>query len=260
MTTARLHANYIGFQTIVIKEINRVLRIWVQTLVPPVIQMTLYFIIFGSLIGSRVGKMNGYPYMTFLSAGLIMMSVITNSYSNVVSSFFGAKFSRHIEELLVSPLPNSLILVGYIIGGMTRGLLVGALVALVASFFTDMHIAHPLITLTVALLTSIVFSMAGLINAIYAKKFDDVTIIPNFVLTPLNYLGGVFYSIALLPPVWRDLTRVDPILYMVNAFRYGILGISDIDIGTAYGIIFLFIVILFSFSLYLLNKGVGLRS
>jgi ABC-2 type transport system permease protein len=260
MTTARLHANYIGFQTIVIKEINRVLRIWVQTLVPPVIQMTLYFIIFGSLIGSRIGKMHGYPYMTFLSAGLIMMSVITNSYSNVVSSFFGAKFSRHIEELLVSPLPNSLILIGYIIGGVTRGLLVGALVAIVASFFTDMHITHPLITLTVALLTSIVFAMAGLINAVYAKKFDDVTIIPNFVLTPLNYLGGVFYSIALLPPVWRDLTRVDPILYMVNAFRYGILGISDIGIGTAYGIIFLFIVVLFSFSLYLLNKGVGLRS
>jgi len=256
----RFRENYIGFQTIVIKEVMRVARIWIQTLVPPVIQMTLYFLIFGGLIGSRVGKMGGYNYMAFLAPGLIMMSVINNSYTNVVSSFFGAKFGRHIEELLVSPLPNYMIILGYVVGGVVRGLAVGVLVAIIALFFTHLHIVHPLITISVVILTAVLFSIGGLINAIFAKKFDDVTIVPTFILTPLTYLGGVFYSIHMLPDIFQNISKINPILYMVNAFRYGILGVSDIGIGTAYIIILLFILGLFCFSLLLLNKGVGLRT
>jgi len=256
----RFRENSIGFLTIVRREMSRVLRIWVQTLVPPVITATLYFIIFGSLIGRRVGQMDGFDYMAYIAPGLIMMQVLTNAYTNVVSSFFGAKFGRHIEELMVSPLPNSYIIMGYVAGGVLRGLLVGALVTAVALFFTDLHIVHPLITISVVLLTAIVFSIGGLINAVYAKKFDDVTIIPTFVLTPLTYLGGVFYSINMLPPSLQAVSRGNPILYMVNAFRYGILGTSDIDIYTAYAIILLSLVVLYLFALHLLNKGVGMRS
>ena len=257
---ARVKENFIGFGTIVNREMTRVMRIWIQTLVPPAITTTLYFIIFGSLIGRRVGQMGGYDYMAYIAPGLIMMQVITNSYANVVSSFFGAKFGRHIEELLVSPLPNSYIVLGYITGGVLRGLLVGGLVTVIALFFTDLHIAHPLVTLSVVLFTAIVFSLGGLINAVYAKKFDDVTIVPTFVLTPLTYLGGVFYSIGMLPGVWQMISRANPILYMVNAFRYGILGVSDIPITTAYTIILLSMLALYAFSIYLLNKGVGMRS
>jgi ABC-2 type transport system permease protein len=260
MHASRFNENYIGFQTIVIKEVVRVARIWVQTLVPPAIQMTLYFLIFGSIIGSRLGQIGGYSYMAFIAPGLIMMSVINNSYTNVVSSFFGAKFGHYIEELLVSPLPNYLIVLGYITGGVVRGLAVGVLVACVALIFTHLRVVHPLITLSVVILTAILFSLGGLINAIFARKFDDVTIVPQWVLTPLTYLGGVFYSINMFPVAFQDLSKVNPILYMVNAFRYGILGVSDIGIGTAYAIILLFIAGLFGFSLLLLNKGVGLRS
>ena len=257
---SRLTENLIGFQTIVIRELRRVIRIWIQTLVPPAITMTLYFIIFGSLIGRRVGQMGGYDYMAYIAPGLIMMSVITNAYANVVSSFFGAKFGRHIEELLVSPLPSSYIVLGYVAGGVLRGLLVGAMVTVVALFFTDLHVAHPLITISVVLLTSVVFSLGGLINAVYAKKFDDISIVPTFILTPLTYLGGVFYSINMLPGTWQAVSRANPILYMVNAFRYGILGVSDIGIGTAYAIILLSAGLLYAFSLYLLDKGVGMRT
>lgn len=259
-SVSRVRENLIGFQTIVNREIVRVTRIWVQTLVPPVIQMTLYFMIFGSLIGSRVGQMGGYSYMTFLAPGLIMMSVINNSYTNVVSSFFGAKFGRHIEELQVSPLPNAYIVLGYVIGGVARGLVVGTLVAIVAMLFTHLHVVHLLITLSIVILTAVVFALGGFINAVFAKKFDDVTIVPTFILTPLTYLGGVFYSIHLLPPVFQNISKINPILYMVNAFRYGILGVSDISIGTAYAIIGLFIAGLFAFSMWLLRAGVGLRS
>lgn len=260
MQVSRLRENYIGFQTIVMRELVRVLRIWIQTLVPPAISMTLYFIIFGGLIGSRVGQMGGYSYMAFLAPGLIMLAVINNSYANVVSSFFGAKFGRHVEELLVSPLPNAYIVLGYVAGGVVRGLLVGIIVTIISLFFTHLHVVHPLITISVVILAAVVFSLGGFINAVFAKKFDDVTIIPTFILTPLTYLGGVFYSIHLLPEVWQRISRANPILYMVNAFRYGILGVSDISIGTAYAIILLFILGLFSFSLLLLNKGVGLRT
>ena len=260
MRISRFRENYIGFQTIIMRELVRVLRIWIQTLVPPAISMTLYFIIFGGLIGSRVGQMGGYSYMAFLAPGLIMLAVINNSYANVVSSFFGAKFGRHVEELLVSPLPNAYIVLGYVAGGVVRGILVGIIVTIISLFFTHLHVVHPLITVSVVILAAVVFSLGGFINAVFAKKFDDVTIIPTFILTPLTYLGGVFYSNHLLPEVWQHISRANPILYMVNAFRYGILGVSDINIGTAYAIILLFILGLFSFSLLLLNKGVGLRT
>lgn len=260
MHLERARANWVGFSTIVTKEIRRVLRIWVQTLVPPVIQMTLYFLIFGSVIGSRVGEMHGVDYMAYIAPGLIMISVITNSYTNVVSSFFGAKFSRYIEELMVSPLANVSILLGYMAGGMFRGLMVGAIVTLIAALFTDMPIAHPWVILTTALLTSALFAVGGFLNALFAKKFDDVTIIPTFILTPLLYLGGVFYSISLLPPLWQYVTRVDPLLYMIDALRYGFLGVSDIALGEAYAIMVGFLVLLFSLALWLLKRGAGLKS
>ncbi len=260
MHLERAYANWIGFYTIVRKELRRIVRIWVQTLVPPVIQMTLYFLIFGYVIGSRVGRMGGFQYMAYVAPGLIMMSVISNSYLNVVSSFFGAKFARHVEELLVSPLPNVLILLGYMAGGMARGLMVGAIVTLVASLLTTLPIAHPWIIITAALMTAAVFALGGFLNALFATKFDDISIIPTFIITPLQYLGGVFYSIALLPPFWQHLTRVDPLLYMIETLRYGFLGVSDTGIGAAYAIMGGFLVVLFFLSLWLLRRGSGLKT
>lgn len=254
-----LRGQWHALSTLVIKEYNRIVRIWIQTILPPAITMTLYFIVFGSLIGSRIGPMDGYGYIQFIAPGLIMLSVITNSYGNVVSSFFGAKFGRHIEEMLVSPMPNYLILLGHVAGGVIRGLMVGGVVTIVALFFTRLEMQHPLIVLSTVILTAIVFSLGGFINAVFAKKFDDISIVPTFILTPLTYLGGVFYSISLLPEFWQHVSRANPILYMVNAFRYGVLGTSDIPIGTAYGIIFVAIALLYGFSLYLLNKGIGIR-
>jgi ABC-2 type transport system permease protein len=254
-----LRLNWIAFKTLVTKEFIRVIRIWLQTIVPPAITMTLYFIIFGSLIGRRIGSMDGYDYMQYIAPGLIMMSVITNSYGNVVSSFFGAKFARHIEEMMVSPMSNATIILGHVAGGVIRGLLVGAMVTVVALGFTRLEVQHPLITLSMVLLSSVIFSLAGFINAVFARKFDDISIIPTFVLTPLTYLGGVFYSISLLPEVWQKVSLLNPILYMVNAFRYGILGTSDIAIGHAYLIVALFITGLFSVSMILMNRGIGMR-
>ena len=251
--------NIVAVRTIIRKEMKRVLRIWVQTIVPPAITMTLYFIIFGNLIGRRIGTMDGFDYMQYIAPGLIMMSVITNSYGNVVSSFFGAKFGRHIEEMLVSPMSNASIIIGHVAGGLLRGLLVGSLVTIIALFFTRLDVAHPFIMISVVLLSSIVFSLAGFINALFAKKFDDISIVPTFVLTPLTYLGGVFYSISLLPEFWQTVSKANPILYMVNAFRYGILGVSDIEIGHAYTILCGFVVLLFGTSWYLMEKGVGIR-
>ena len=254
-----LSLNVVAIKTLVRKEITRVLRIWVQTIVPPAITMTLYFIIFGNLIGRRIGSMDGFDYMQYIAPGLIMMSVITNSYGNVVSSFFGAKFGRHIEEMLVSPMSNASIIIGHVAGGVIRGLMVGLLVTVIALFFTRIEVQHPLITASMVLLSSIVFSLAGFINAVYAKKFDDISIVPTFVLTPLTYLGGVFYSISLLPEFWQKVSMINPILYMVNAFRYGVLGTSDINILTAYVIVITFVVVLFSACLFLMNRGVGIR-
>ena len=235
------------------------LRIWIQTIVPPAITMTLYFVIFGNLIGRRIGTMEGFDYMQYIAPGLIMMSVITNSYGNVVSSFFGAKFARHIEEMLVAPMSNASIIIGHVAGGVLRGLLVGTLVTVIALFFTRLDVAHPFIMISVVLLSSIVFSLAGFINAVFARKFDDISIVPTFVLTPLTYLGGVFYTISMLPPFWQNVSKANPILYMVNAFRYGILGKSDISIGHAYAILLVFIVVLFSTCVLLMRRGVGIR-
>jgi ABC-2 type transport system permease protein len=254
-----LDAQFRAFQTIVRKEIRRFTRIWVQTLIPPAITMVLYFIIFGSLIGSRIGKMDGFDYMSFVVPGLIMMAVITNSYGNVVSSFYSAKFTKSIEELQVSPTPSYIILLGYVCGGALRGLAVGVIVTLLSLFFTHLHIHDFGVTVAVVILTAILFSLAGMINAIFANSFDDVTIIPTFVLTPLTYLGGVFYSISMLPEFWQGVSKLNPILYMVNAFRYGILGISDVNIVHAFGGILMFVAVLFGLCLYLLETGTRLR-
>ena len=250
----------IALNTIVIKEITRFTRIWMQTILPPTIGMSLYFIIFGSLIGPRIGTMNGFDYMEYIAPGIIMMAIINNSYGNVVSSFFGAKFQKHIEEMLVAPIPNIIILIGFVTGGVARGILVGIVVTIVALFFTKLNLHSLSITIAIVLLTSITFSLGGLINAIYAEKFDDIAIIPTFVLAPLIYLGGVFYSIDMLPEFWQKISSLNPILYMVNAFRYGVLGESDINIYHAFIILTFFILILFFISLYLLNKGTRIKN
>ena len=255
----RTRENLVGLATIVRKEYGRIIRIWIQTLVPPAITATLYFIIFGALIGRRIGSMGGFDYMQFIAPGLVMMTVINNAYGNVVSSFFGAKFGKHVEEMLVSPLPNALIILGHVTGGVIRGLLVGLLVLVIALFFTDLTVRHVGITVSVVVLAAFVFSVAGFINAIYAKDFEGISIIPTFVLTPLTYLGGVFYSVELLPDGWRALSHVNPILYIVNAFRYGMLGVSDIGIGEAYAIIIALAVALYGLAWYLMHRGVGLR-
>ena len=250
---------WVAFKTIVTKEIRRYTRIWAQTLVPPAITMTLYFVIFGALIGSRIGTMDGFSYMDFVVPGLIMMSVINNSYSNVVSSFYSAKFQHNIEEMLVSPVSNQVILMGYVIGGVSRGLIVAAIVTCVSMFFTDLQVHNWFVMVTVVLLTAILFSLAGFINAVFANSFDDISIIPTFVLTPLTYLGGVFYSMSLLPEFWQTVSLANPILYMVNAFRYGVLGISDINVWASIGVIVAFIIVLYATCVYLLNKGTRIR-
>jgi len=252
--------NLVALTSIARKEMIRIFRIWIQTLVPPVITITLYFIIFGSFIGSQLGEIGGYDYMAFIAPGLIMMSIITNSYSNTVSSFFSCKFQRNIEELLVSPTPDWVMILGYVSGGMTRGICVGLLVLLVSLVFVRLPLFSVPFIVLFALLTSFVFSLAGMINGIFAKKFDDVSIIPTFVITPLTYLGGVFYSIGLLPDFWQDLSRANPVVYMIGGFRYGFLGISDINVWLGLIMLVLFSVALFSFTLYLLKRGTGVRT
>ena len=250
----------IALWTLVLKEIKRFTRIWPQTLLPPSITMAMYFIIFGNLIGSRIGDMDGFSYMDFIVPGLIMMSMITNSYSNVASSFFSNKFQRSIEEMMVSPMPNWVILAGFILGGMARGLGVGLIVTVVSLFFTRLTMEHPLLTVLVVVLTSALFSIGGFINALLANKFDDISIVPTFILTPLTYLGGVFYSISMLPGFWQGVSMLNPILYMVNVFRYGFLGVSDIPVGWALTAIFAFIIVLFVVALTMLERGKGIRS
>lgn len=251
---------WVAFYTILEKEIRRFMRIWQQTLLPPAITIALYFVIFGRLIGPRIGEMSGFSYIEFVVPGLIMMSVITNSYSNVVSSFFGTKFQRSIEELLVSPVPNYIILLGYVIGGVVRGLAVGVIVTLLSLFFTKLQVSHLGITIAIVFLTAVLFALAGFINAVFANSFDDISIIPTFVLTPLTYLGGVFYSIGMLPAFWQGVSQANPVLYMVNAFRYGLLGVSDINVVWAFVMVMAFCVVLFVYSLYLLERGKRLRS
>lgn len=248
-----------AFSTIVRKEVRRFTRIWMQTLLPPAITMTLYFVIFGRLIGSRIGDMGGFTYIQFVVPGLIMMAVLTNAYANVVSSFYGAKFQRFIEELLVSPVSNHTILIGYITGGVLRGICVGAIVTVLSLFFTDLQIHHFGVTIAIVLLTTLFFSLAGFINAVFANSFDDISIVPTFVLTPLTYLGGVFYSIDMLSDFWAGLSQLNPMLYIVNVFRYGLLGHSDVNLGLAFAMIGLFTVAAYFYSLYLLRTGKRLR-
>jgi ABC-2 type transport system permease protein len=254
------HEKLVALRTIATREILRFSRIWIQTVLPPVITTALYFVIFGNLIGPRIGKMDGFDYMEFIIPGLIMMAVITNSYANVVSSFYGSKFQRHIEEMIISPTPNYIILIGYVCGGVARGLTVGIAVTVVSLVFHPLNIHSLWVMFSMITLTAILFSLAGLINGVFARSFDDISIIPTFVLTPLTYLGGIFYSISMLPEFWQHLSLANPILYMVNAFRYGFLGVSDISLTTSYAIILAFIITLYLFSLYLLRKGHGIRT
>ena len=258
--SAELRCNGVALQTIVRREVRRFTRIWPQTLLPPAITMSLYFIIFGNLIGRQIGDLHGFSYMQFIVPGLIMMAVITNAYSNVVSSFFSSKFQRNIEELLVSPVSPHTIVIGYAIGGVLRGLAVALIVSLLSLFFTHLQVAHLGVTVLVILLTAAIFALGGLINAVFARSFDDVSIIPTFVLTPLTYLGGVFYSISQLPPFWQQVSQINPILHMVNAFRYGILGVSDLNIGRAIAFMLLTLVILYLWCIHLLSRGRGMRS
>jgi len=250
---------WIGFKTIVIREYGRIIRIWGQTIVPSAVTATLYFVIFGSLIGRRVGSMGGFDYMQYIAPGLIMMSVITNSYANVVSSFFGAKFGKHLEEMLVSPLPSWIIVGGYVVGGLVRGMLVGTAVTAVSLAFTHLHIHHILIILAAVILTSLIFALGGFLNALFAKNFDQVNFIPVFVLTPLTYFGGVFYSVSLLPDWALRLSYANPILYMVNAFRYGFLGAADVNVGMAFGLMIVAVVTMFGTAVYLMDRGSGTR-
>jgi ABC-2 type transport system permease protein len=250
----------IAIKAILWKEVLRFSRLWVQTILPPMITTALYFVIFGRLIGSQISDVSGFHYMDYIVPGLILMAVITNSYGNVVASFYSAKFQRNIEEMLVSPLPNYLIMIGFVGGGLARGIAVGGAVTAVSLFFTTIPLHNLWVAVSVLLLTSILFSLGGLINAIYATSFDDITVIPTFVLTPLTYLGGVFYTVAMLPPFWQSISLANPILYMVNAFRYGLLGVSDVNLGVAYMAIVGFIVVLFWYALHLLNRGYGVRT
>jgi ABC-2 type transport system permease protein len=259
MPESRALTDWIGFKTIIIREFSRIVRIWGQTIVPPAVTATLYFVIFGSLIGRRVGQVGGYEYMQFMAPGIIMMNVIQTSYGNVVSSFFGAKFGKHIEELLVSPLPNWLIVLGYTMGGVLRGVLVGSVVTIISLFFTHLTIAHGLAIITAAFLTSFIFALGGFINALFAKNFDQISWFPTFVLTPLTYLGGVFYSVMMLPSWARMASNTNPILYMVSAFRFGFLGTSDVDLRLAYAIMIAAATAMFALAVTLLNRGTGIR-
>ena len=259
MSAGFASVRWIGFQTIVMREFGRILRIWGQTIVPSAVTAALYFVIFGSLIGSRIGQMDGVAYMQYIAPGLIMMAVITNAYANVSSSFFGAKFQRFLEEISVSPQPNWVVVAGYVGGGVLRGLLVGAAVTLIALVFTHLPVHHLLVIIAAVLLTAVVFSLAGFINGVFAKNFDQVNWIPTFILTPLTYFGGVFYSINLLPEWARTLSHANPVLHMVNAFRYGFLGRADVHIGIAFGIMLLAAVALFALALWLMERGIGLR-
>ncbi len=250
----------VAFITLVHREILRFLRTWSQSLLPPVITMTLYFTIFGNFIGSKIPLVQGFKYIQYIAPGLIMMAVITNSYANVAFSLFINRFQKSIEEILIAPIPNSLILLGFTISGVLRGLIVGIFVTVLALCFTHLKIHNLLVIISVVLLSSFLFSLAGFANGLFAKNFDDAAFIPTFVLTPLTYLGGVFYSINLLPNFWRTASLFNPVLYIVNAFRYGILGITDIPILITFGILLTCCLALFILNLHLLKKGVGTKT
>ena len=254
------YEQWVALLTLMRKEIRRYTRIWTQTLLPSAITMSLYFLIFGNLIGSRIGEMGGVSYMEFVVPGLIMMAIITNTYANVVGSFFGAKFNNSVEELLVSPTPTYVIVLGYAAGGVSRGILVSIIVTSVALFFTDLDIHNWLVVIGVVSLTSVSFSLLGLINAVFANTFDDVNIVPTFVLTPLTYLGGVFYSLDLLPDFWASISQINPLVYVVNAFRFGVLGVSDVDITVSFAMLIALTIVSFIYAMHLLGTGTRLRT
>ncbi|MFC6464372.1 ABC transporter permease [Marinilactibacillus sp. GCM10026970] len=251
---------FTALKSLAVKETNRYLRIWIQTLVPPVITTSLYFVIFGNLIGDRIGQMEGFSYMEFIVPGLIMMSIITSSYSNVSSSFFSQKFQKNIEEILIAPVPTHVIVWGFLIGGLGRSILVGILVTIISLFFVPLQVYSWLIIIITLFMTSTLFSLAGLLNGIFAQSFDDVSIVPTFVLQPLTYLGGVFYSISMLPPFWQGVSKVNPIVYMISGFRYGFLGVIDVPIMLSMGILVGFVIVLYAICWYLIERGRGLRS
>ena len=246
--------------TLIIRETRRFLRIWTQTLVPPMVTVSLYFAIFGTLIGPRIGEMGGFGYVQFMVPGLVMMAIINNTYANVSSSLFGSKFQRNIEDMLTSPMPLWVLLLGFSLGGVVRGLLVGVLVMSVSMFFSPLPINNPLLVTAVMVLSSMLFALGGFINGLLANSFDDISVIPNFILTPLIYLGGVFYSVEILPEFWRNLSFLNPVLYLVNAFRYAMLGASDMPIDYALTIIFVMIVLLATLCLWMMHRGIGIRS
>lgn len=250
----------IAYQTLIIKELVRCFRIWPQTLVPPAITMTLYFLIFGRLVGSQISAVQGFTYMQYIVPGLIMMSVITNSYIHSSSSFFSMKFQRNIEEVLVSPTPNIIILLGFVTGAVARALIVAVIVMCIALLFTHLNVHHYALMFFIVLLTSFFFATAGVINGIFARNFDDVSWVPSFILTPLTYLGGVFFSIAMLPPVWQKVALLNPILYIVDLFRYSILGIRDIHIVGELFILLLLTIFIFCYALHLIRKSPRLRN
>ncbi|MCL2677138.1 MAG: ABC transporter permease [Streptococcaceae bacterium] len=255
-----LQLYWIAGKSLVTKEVTRFMRIWVQTLVPPIITTTLYFIIFGNFVGGRIGQMHGFTYMQFIVPGLIMQAVISSAYANVSSSFFGQKFRDNIQELLVAPVPTHVIILGFVAGGALRGLMVGALVTIVSLLFVPLVVHSWFIIVLTVLLTAVLFSLAGLLNGIFAQSFDDVSIVPTFVLQPLTYLGGVFYSISMLPPIWQAISKVNPIVYMISGFRYGFLGIQDVKLWISISILVLFVLVLYSICYYLISKGKGLRT
>lgn len=253
------YPSFIAFQTLFRKEIFRFMRIWSQTLIPPAVTMSLYFIIFGKFIGSQVQDIHGYSYIQYIVPGLVMMSIMTNAYANTASSFFITKFNKSIEEMLVSPMSSLITLLGFMLGGSVRGMFVGTIVMLISFLFTSIPIYHISIVLLMSILAAMVFSLGGLINGIYAKRFDDISFIPTFVLTPLTYLGGVFYSINQLPPLWRTLSFFNPILDMVDTFRYGLLGISDLNIYLGFSLVGILFIVMFFWAWALLHKGIGIK-
>ncbi|WP_246208927.1 ABC transporter permease [Enterobacteriaceae endosymbiont of Donacia vulgaris] len=255
----KLYPYLIMFFTIYKKEINRFMRIWIQTILPPIMNISLYFMIFGKLLNLHIDKILGFSYIQFIIPGLIMMSIINNSYSNVASSFFGAKFQHYIEELLIAPIPTNLIILGFISGGIMRSFIICIILTIISMFFISLHIYSWLFFIIIVILTSILFSLAGLLNAIFAKNFDDINFIPTFILTPLTYLGGVFYSISVLPIFWQKILKINPIYYIISGFRYSYLGIKTVSLFLTINILFYFILILYLFTFILIKKGIGIR-
>ena len=259
ITRTGFYPSMVALQTLIRKEIWRFMRIWSQTLLPPAITMSLYFIIFGKFIGSQIQHIDGFAYIQYIVPGLVMMSIMTNAYANTSSSFFLTKFNKSIEEMLVSPMSNFIVLIGFTIGGTVRGIVVGVIVLMIAMLFTHVPMSHPGIIIVMSILSAMVFSLGGLINAVFAKRFDDISFIPTFVLTPLTYLGGVFYSIKQLPPAWRAVSIFNPILNMVDTFRYGVLGVTDLNIYFGFGLVTVMFVVMFFWAWLLLEKGVGIK-